>query len=294
MGKLLTTEEFIVRSKCIHGERYDYSKSEYIGRNKQIILICRIHGEFSQLARAHLDGQNCQYCRVITTDEWILKARKIHTDGRYSYTKSKYSGWNTLLTVTCKYHGDFEITPHSHVSKECGCSKCLKYTPEEWIAEAVKIHGSKYDYSKTVYSGAREKVTISCKHHGDFEQVAGSHLFGCGCSSCAENGYRSDLPSDFYVYKFLDYYGFGITNDIQTRCKKHAKTFEMAGIQAELIKKYHGCGLAIRNAETEIKRTFEIVDTGLKGFRTEAIRVSDGLKLFKYLDNMLGGLNEIK
>ena len=46
IAKLLTIEEFIKRAKSIHGTRYDYSKSNYIGMNKNITIICPIHGEF--------------------------------------------------------------------------------------------------------------------------------------------------------------------------------------------------------------------------------------------------------
>lgn len=38
-----------------------------------------------------------------------------------------------------------------------------KLTTEKFINKAKKIHGNKYDYSKTIYKKAHSKVTIICK-----------------------------------------------------------------------------------------------------------------------------------
>ena len=43
-----------------------------------------------------------------------------------------------------------------------------------FIERAEKVHGEKYDYTRTVYVQARSKLTISCKKHGDFDQIADS------------------------------------------------------------------------------------------------------------------------
>ena len=51
-----------------------------------------------------------------------------------------------------------------------------KLTTEEFIEKAKKIHGSKYDYSKTYYLGNKVKIKIICPKHGEFEQIAGNHI----------------------------------------------------------------------------------------------------------------------
>ena len=59
-------------------------------------------------------------------------------------------------------------------------------TTEEFINEAKIIHGDKYDYSKVVYLGNKNKVEIICSIHGNFLQTPNSHLSKAqGCSSCA-------------------------------------------------------------------------------------------------------------
>ena len=60
-----------------------------------------------------------------------------------------------------------------------------KVTTEIFIECAKKIHSNKYDYSKTKYTKAREKVIITCPKHGDFLQTPNSHLNGNGCPKCS-------------------------------------------------------------------------------------------------------------
>ena len=57
-------------------------------------------------------------------------------------------------------------------------------TTEEYIASARKVHGDRYDYSNTVYEGAKHKIAVICKDHGEFIQRASHHLSGQGCPKC--------------------------------------------------------------------------------------------------------------
>ena len=59
-----------------------------------------------------------------------------------------------------------------------------KLTTEEFIQKAKVVHKEKYIYAKTVYINSRSKVIITCPIHGDFEQLANSHLQGQGCPKC--------------------------------------------------------------------------------------------------------------
>jgi len=56
---------------------------------------------------------------------------------------------------------------------------------DKFISRSSELHKNKYDYSKSVYTGITNKLVITCPTHGDFKQVAGQHLQGCGCSQCA-------------------------------------------------------------------------------------------------------------
>lgn len=57
-------------------------------------------------------------------------------------------------------------------------------TTEEFIEDASRVHGDKYDYSLVDYRQALSKVLIICPEHGRFSQTASEHLSGRGCSLC--------------------------------------------------------------------------------------------------------------
>lgn len=77
----LTTEEFIKKAKEIHGDKYNYSKSEYKGTKIPILIICSIHGEFYQKPNDHLNGKGCKKCNDSHLErecEKILKENNIN------------------------------------------------------------------------------------------------------------------------------------------------------------------------------------------------------------------------
>ena len=61
-----------------------------------------------------------------------------------------------------------------------------KKTTEEFIEDAKKIHGNRYDYSLVDYKNSHTKVKIICPIHGVYEQVPYTHMnAGGGCNKCA-------------------------------------------------------------------------------------------------------------
>lgn len=59
-----------------------------------------------------------------------------------------------------------------------------KKTTREFILESIAAHGGRYDYTKTEYKTAKDKVTIVCKIHGEFLQNPGEHAKGANCPAC--------------------------------------------------------------------------------------------------------------
>jgi hypothetical protein len=127
MSKKLTTEEFIIKAKCVHGDKYDYSKVEYINNHTKMIIICPEHGEFLQTSEHHLNSFGCKECtynkKKLTTDEFIQKAKLIHSD-KYDYSKVNYINNHTKVIIICPVHSDFEQQPTNHLLGK-GCSKCV-------------------------------------------------------------------------------------------------------------------------------------------------------------------------
>ena len=69
----LTLNKFLSRSIEIHGNKYDYSKTNYISYHKPVIIICSKHGEFLQRPSKHLAGHNCPKCSESSGESLITK-----------------------------------------------------------------------------------------------------------------------------------------------------------------------------------------------------------------------------
>ena len=130
------------------------------------------------------------------TKEFIRKAKEIHGDA-YDYSKVEYKKAIEKVIIICKTHGEFLQQPCNHLigngCRYCGLKKRqikrLKFQ-EEYIKNCILTHhnddGSPiYDYSKTEYTGCKNIVKIICKKHGEFQQLAGVHKKGHGCTKCA-------------------------------------------------------------------------------------------------------------
>lgn len=191
--------EFVIKAKKIHGDKYDYSKVNYQGNKVKVCISCPEHGDFWQVPNSHLSGRGCPVCGKVVTrsslrdtlDSFIKKARIKHGD-KYDYSLVKYVDSIHKVKIVCSEHGVFEQTPAMHLS-ENGCPKCgiIKAHPfkntETFIADAQRIHGDKYDYSKTGYVSVFKPVVIICPKHGDFNQTPNSHLHGHGCPRCSHH-----------------------------------------------------------------------------------------------------------
>lgn len=60
---LNTTEDFIERIRSIYGDKYDYSKVDYVKAKVKVCLICKTHGEFWARPDHLLNGHGCRKCR---------------------------------------------------------------------------------------------------------------------------------------------------------------------------------------------------------------------------------------
>lgn len=184
--KKLSKDEFIQKSKNIHGNKYDYSKIHYINIRNKVKIICPIHGIFEQNANSHIQGYGCSKCSYNDINEFIKKSKKIHGD-KYDYSLVKYKNSLTKVIIICPEHGEFTQLPYNHLNGK-GCKDCCtlnkRLKNDEFIQKSNFIHGDKYDYSLVNYKDSKTKVKIICKKHGVFEQKPNYHLNGQGCARC--------------------------------------------------------------------------------------------------------------
>lgn len=63
-----TVLDFIAKAKEVHGDRYDYSKVNYVRSKDDVEIICKKHGSFYQKPNNHLMGHGCPCCGVENID----------------------------------------------------------------------------------------------------------------------------------------------------------------------------------------------------------------------------------
>lgn len=143
--KTKNTEYFITKSIEKHGDKYDYSKVNYIGCYEKVCIICPIHGEFWQAPCRHIQGQGCPKCGRIkndsykykTQEEFLKLAKSIHGE-TYDYSKVKYIKGGEKVCIICPIHGEFWQTPFNHTHHRCGCPKCKSSKLESQIRKFLK------------------------------------------------------------------------------------------------------------------------------------------------------------
>lgn len=198
--RVTDTNSFIHKANIVHSLRYDYSKSVYTKSDQKIEIICKEHGSFWQIARDHYNGGfGCSRCSGLLRknhDEFVKSSREIHGN-RYIYPKSKYVNSKTKLNIICRINGEFQQTPDMHLRGR-NCPKCSdvkrgrvnsyknKISLNEFIEKCSIAHLNIYDYSKTDISLSTNKITVTCRIHGDFRVTAREHLlYGRGCKHCS-------------------------------------------------------------------------------------------------------------
>lgn len=150
----LTTEKFIYKSRLVHGNKYDYSKSVYTISSDRLIVTCKEHGDFYVTANSHLMGGGCHKCYgniKLTTSEFIKRATNEHS-GRYNYSSVNYINFDTKVKIICKKHGVFECSPRNHLQLKNGCPKCSISKSEWFICKWFERNGIEYVFQKSFHT----------------------------------------------------------------------------------------------------------------------------------------------
>ncbi|AGF89288.1 hypothetical protein SP069_00360 [Salmonella phage SP069] len=306
----LTKEEFTKRAIKIHGYKYDYSLVQYINVDTKVCIVCPEHGGFWQTPNNHLyNKRGCPKCGPLiivekqrfTFNDFLNRARNAHGD-KYDYSLVNYNGATTPVCIISPKHGEFQQKPHHHFDGH-GCPDCKKQSisitqssnREQFIKNAILIHGDTYNYEQVVYKNAHEKVCIICPEHGEFWQRPNGHLNGYGCQLCAVTGLNRSLPG--FVYIVADdknnptLIKIGVTNNTHRRIQqlKRNTPFKLYKIfQVNL-----GTGQQSYDLEQTIHRNFQYLNAGLTGFDgcTEWFHYSP--EILEYVKIILDGLHGV-
>jgi hypothetical protein len=154
------------------------------------------------------------------TREFIQKAKLIHGD-KYDYKFVKYINSKIKVCLMCHRHGEFWITPDSLCNAKSGCKICGLNRQEvdnldDFIKRSIEVHGDRYDYSESIFTGFHNKIKIGCPIHGTFLKSPYFHIIQKqGCPDCARLKTSIDdflnnskrIHGDTYDYSKVIYLG---------------------------------------------------------------------------------------
>ena len=241
MGKRLTTEEFIKKSREVHGDKYDYSKVEYYNSKEKVCIICPKHGEFWQIPRDHYGKKaGCPKCGIEsiksktsdTKEDFIKKAREKWEDF-YNYDKINYINSKTKVEIICPIHGSFWQRPNDHLSNygcpKCGIEKRAKNTTtsvKDFVRDLYIKFGDKIKLNEDTYINLLTPAEFACPIHGVFiNKPAYVYKTKHGCPKCGyiEGGKLNKLSLEEFIQKakkvYSDFYDYSKVEYIHTEEK---------------------------------------------------------------------------
>lgn len=189
-NRRLSREDFIKKSKEIHGDIFIYDDMKYTNVRSKILLKCKNNHSFILSAKNHLIGQGCRECYDeslrYSDEKWISKAIEVHGN-IFSY---KIYRDKKQFEITCKNNHIFFQSFYSHIAG-AGCSLCHNQskflTNEQFIEKAIAKHGENFIYTKTFYKSYYEPIIIECNKGHEFIQKPANHLNGSGCPKCSKS-----------------------------------------------------------------------------------------------------------
>lgn len=151
----MTTQEFIERARGVHGERYDYSKTEFTQISYKVVVGCPEHGDFEIIARDLLNGKGCQKCAKRAA---FIKRLEERFGQKFSYEKLEYVDAQTPVELVCPVHGPFLRTPANIMGSSCGCPECATDKVKQTQTEALvrRVERQREDAELTIYESAKE------------------------------------------------------------------------------------------------------------------------------------------
>ena len=227
-NRKMSTEDFLskipneIKTKYIFDEKFVYN-----GYNKQVTILCPIHGYFSVYPNSIMNNPTnlCPKCRdknvICNKQEFLEIARKNYP--QYTFDNDiEYRGSSYPIKVKCEYHGYFYTNGRYLIRNKtkCLCPECKIDSKEQpnFIQNAKKRWGDKYDFSESVFVNEHTPIKVICPIHGAFYVKPSVFLdkqLNVLCPECYKTGEwliekLTQKYNNYYIfdekYHFVDMY----------------------------------------------------------------------------------------
>ncbi len=170
--KKYDSNKFILLSKEIHGDKYLYKNTIYNGSHTDVIITCKIHGDFNQSPTNHLRGKGCILCATESTRldlfDFINRCNLIHNNS-YDYSLVEYKNSRTKVIIICNTHGEFLQRAKNHLDGQ-GCPKCgdnFGIKENKWL-DSLNISERQFRIGRYVVDGYDPNTKTVYEFNGDF------------------------------------------------------------------------------------------------------------------------------
>lgn len=309
-------ETFKYKLEWIHGVgRFDLSNSHFISINHEISIVCNLcQNTLTVVPKSFFSNRsNCSGCVGGVRKENDERIAALSSKfPNLDFSKSEYVGSRLKMSVICRKHGEFMITPSRLFDQNCqvGCWECgiekrsasKKLNFQTIIQRAIEVHGDKYDYSRLEleeYESIYQKGTIICPIHGSFKQSLNCHIQGKGCYHCQTFGWKDEaffrkypeqrnIPATLYILKMEDPSGGSFLKiGVSKKFDKRFRKFELDGLNPSVVyqatEHYQRCFLVEQEALDKF-HDHRYTPSFMFGGWTECLREVVSFDLINYLN----------
>ena len=155
------------------------------------------------------------------------------------------NGHSTMLTKGTAVQNVAKIKARDATIKSWEKEK----TTAQFISEAKEVHGDRFDYSPTKYTGYTNKIDIGCPVHGIVSTLPHIHILGHGCPICGKSaaGRSKALTTEEWVSRAKSKHGekfdyskssyINQNTDVKIICPIHGEFSQLPMVHIES----HGC-----------------------------------------------------
>lgn len=266
------TSDVVSRCSELYGGRYTLNiPDELVYRDAKVLCECNVHKEKKYVNLRHFlagDSCGCKSCvqekqRLEEKANFIEKFRAQWGD-RYTFDKLNYISFREPGVITCKEHGDFELSEIRYAFDKTPCPTCYEIEKkrernENYLARLNERFGNQYTWLTTDFGNYfTDYVEFVCPKHGVVKQTLSTLLnaedednLACPICKRERNARKNMYELDEAIEKArsLDccqYYDFSLINEWlgvkekhKFRCVKHNVVFEQTF--DSLFQGHNGC-----------------------------------------------------
>lgn len=128
-------EKWIKMMQEIHGDKYDYSETNYIDSRSDVTIFCNGCSEyFTQNSGSHRRGHGCPTCggtKKLTHEEWVERVRIHHPDDTLDLSNAVYVNCRTQVSARCiPCNFIWNVNP-KQLAQGHGCPYCCQSKSEK-------------------------------------------------------------------------------------------------------------------------------------------------------------------